>query len=266
MLNTQVLQDSVDSGRTGFLIGTPALAREFASCCASGMNVGLRLAGGSRYDTAVAGEYDRLLATSSDISPGGSELYVYVTSAIEAQAQRAIRPEAIALAVFGVIAGLAALMIGIQSISRQLRAGADDAGALRALGAGPAMIMADGLPGSWRRWWPGRCSPPRWRPRCRRSRCSGRSGWLTRAAASTSTGWCSGWACSGWFSCSAGRRRSSATARRRTAWPPAKRRCRKLAVSEQTFYAWKKKYSGMGAVELRRVSQLAIGPDALSGS
>ena len=147
MLNTQVLQDSVDSGRTGFLIGTPALAREFASCCASGMDVGLRLAGGSRYDTAVAGEYDRLLATSSYISPGGSELYVYVTSAIEAEAQRAIRPEAIALAVFGVIAGLAALMIGIQSISRQLRAGADDAGALRALGAGPAMIMADGLPG-----------------------------------------------------------------------------------------------------------------------
>ena len=147
VLNTQVLQDSVDSGRTGFLIGTPALAREFASCCASGMNVGLRLAGGSRYDTAAAREYDRLLATSSDISPGGSELYVYVTSVIEAQAQRAIRPEAIALAVFGVIAGLAALMIGIQSISRQLRAGADDAGALRALGAGPAMIMADGLPG-----------------------------------------------------------------------------------------------------------------------
>ncbi len=147
VLNTQVLQDSVDSGRTGFLIGTPALAREFASCCASGMDVGLRLAGGSRYDTAVAGEYDRLLATSRYISPSGSELYVYVTSAIEAQAQRAIRPEAIALAVFGLIAGLAALMIGIQSISRQLRAGADDAGALRALGAGPAMIMADGLPG-----------------------------------------------------------------------------------------------------------------------
>ena len=147
VLGTQVLQDSVDSGRTGFLIGTPALAREFASCCASGMVVGLRLDGGSRYDVAVGQAYDRLVATSSYISPGGSELYVYVTSAIEAQAQRAIRPEAIALAVFGLIAGLAALLIGIQSLSRQLRAGGDDAGALRALGAGPAMIMADGLPG-----------------------------------------------------------------------------------------------------------------------
>ena len=147
VLNTQVLQDSVDAGRTGFLLGTPALAREFAACCASGMNVGLRLDGGSRYDTAVGREYNHLLATSSYISPGGSELYVYVTSAIEAEAQRSIRPEAIALGVFGLIAGLAALIIGTQSISRQLRAGADDAGALRALGAGPAMIMADGLPG-----------------------------------------------------------------------------------------------------------------------
>jgi hypothetical protein len=147
VLNTQVLQDSVDAGRTGFLLGTPALAREFAACCASGMDVGLRLDGGSRYDTAVGREYNHLLATSSYISPGGSELYVYVNSAIEAEAQRSIRPEAIALAVFGLIAGLAALIIGTQSISRQLRAGTNDTGALRALGAGPAMIMADGLPG-----------------------------------------------------------------------------------------------------------------------
>jgi hypothetical protein len=147
LLNTQVLQDSVDADRTGFLIGTPALAQEFAACCASGMNVGLRLDGGSRYDTVVGQEYNHLLATSSYISPSGSELYVYVTSAIEAEAQRSIRPEAIALGVFGLIAGLAALIIGTQSVSRQLRAGADDAGALRALGAGPVMIMADGLPG-----------------------------------------------------------------------------------------------------------------------
>jgi hypothetical protein len=147
VLNTQVLQDAVDSGRTGFLIGTPALAREFAACCASGTDVGLRLAGGSRYDAAVGQEYGHLLATSRYIQPGGSELYVYVTSAIEAEAQRAIRPEAIALGVFGLIAGLAALIIGTQSIARQLRAGADDAAAMRALGAGPAMIMADELPG-----------------------------------------------------------------------------------------------------------------------
>ena len=143
----QVVQDSVDAGRTGFLIGTPALARESAACCASGMDVGLRLDGGSRYDAAVGQEYNRLLASSHYISKSGSELYVYVTSAIEAEAQSAIRPEAIALAVFGLIAGLAALIIGTQYISRQLRAGADDSGSLRALGAGPALLLADGLPG-----------------------------------------------------------------------------------------------------------------------
>jgi putative transposase len=32
--------------------------------------------------------------------------------------------------------------------------------------------------------------------------------------------------------------------------------CRKLGVSETTFYHWKKKYAGMGVAELRRVKQL----------
>ncbi len=32
--------------------------------------------------------------------------------------------------------------------------------------------------------------------------------------------------------------------------------CRKLGISEQTFYGWKKKYAGMGVVEMRRVKQL----------
>ncbi len=31
---------------------------------------------------------------------------------------------------------------------------------------------------------------------------------------------------------------------------------RKLGVSEQTFYRWKKKYAGLGIVELRRLKQL----------
>ena len=32
--------------------------------------------------------------------------------------------------------------------------------------------------------------------------------------------------------------------------------CRKLGISEPTFYSWKKKYAGMGIVEMRRVKQL----------
>ena len=32
--------------------------------------------------------------------------------------------------------------------------------------------------------------------------------------------------------------------------------CRKLGVTEQSFYRWKRKYLGMGIVELRRLKQL----------
>jgi putative transposase len=32
--------------------------------------------------------------------------------------------------------------------------------------------------------------------------------------------------------------------------------CRKMGVSEQTFYRWKKKYAGMGIAEVRRLKVL----------
>lgn len=32
--------------------------------------------------------------------------------------------------------------------------------------------------------------------------------------------------------------------------------CRKMGISEQTFYNWKKKYSGVGVAELRRLREL----------
>jgi putative transposase len=37
---------------------------------------------------------------------------------------------------------------------------------------------------------------------------------------------------------------------------PVAELCRKMGVSKQTFYVWKKKYAGMGIVEVRRVKQL----------
>jgi putative transposase len=37
---------------------------------------------------------------------------------------------------------------------------------------------------------------------------------------------------------------------------PVKEIIRKLGVSEQTFYIWKKKYAGMGVTEVRRMKQL----------
>ncbi len=145
VFNTEVLQDDINS-HFAFILGTPALGRAYAACCTAYMYDGLRLADGSRYDGAVEHEYAYLVATSPETG-STSALYVYVTAAIEAEAQRGIRPEAIALGVFGLIAGLAALIIGVQSVSRQLRAGSEDARVLRALGAGPTMTVADGLAG-----------------------------------------------------------------------------------------------------------------------
>ena len=34
---------------------------------------------------------------------------------------------------------------------------------------------------------------------------------------------------------------------------PAPEVCRKMGISEQTFYRWKKKYMGMGVTEVRRL-------------
>jgi len=32
--------------------------------------------------------------------------------------------------------------------------------------------------------------------------------------------------------------------------------CRKMGISEQTFYRWKRKYAGLGVAEVRRLRQL----------
>ncbi len=63
VVGTQIVQDDIDTARTGFLIGTPALDREFISCCTGTSYIGLRLAGGGRYDAAVDQDYVNL-ATS----------------------------------------------------------------------------------------------------------------------------------------------------------------------------------------------------------
>jgi hypothetical protein len=70
-----------------------------------------------------------------------------VTSRVVGRVDRAVKPEAIALGVFGAIAAVAAFFIAIQAISRQLRASAEDLDVLRAVGAGPAATAGDGLIG-----------------------------------------------------------------------------------------------------------------------
>lgn len=43
MCNTQVVQADIDRGNTGFLLGTPALARELDPCCQTGTYDGIQI-------------------------------------------------------------------------------------------------------------------------------------------------------------------------------------------------------------------------------
>ena len=138
--NHAVVHDDVDHF-VSYALFTPALTR---SLIASGsfwpfVVYGLQLDHGSHDLAAVEREIIGLI-------PRGAEYNFYVPSVIEAEVQRAVKPETIALAVFGAIAALATLLIASQAIGRQLRAD-DDLDVLRALGATPTMAMTDGLIG-----------------------------------------------------------------------------------------------------------------------
>lgn len=136
----EVVQDDVDTGLNGGVLFTPALTRRLTHCCVNFSDAAIRIEGGGRNLAAVQAGIERAL-------PKGFPVVFYVTAITQAKAEQAVKPESIALGVFGGIAALAALLIAGQVIGRQLRAGADELRTLRALGAGPAMTVGDGLPG-----------------------------------------------------------------------------------------------------------------------
>ncbi len=138
LLNNAIVQDDVDATGSSFVLFTPALTGQLTTCCTQDTVSNLRLDGGSRDVPVVEAELERLNPRLS---------HFYVTSIDEAKIERAIKPESIALGVFGLIAALAALLIASQMIGRQLRVDADALDILRALGASPAMTATDGLIG-----------------------------------------------------------------------------------------------------------------------
>ena len=137
--SSEAVQDDTDTQRDGGALFTPALTRLLARCCASFTETAVQLRSGTSV-AAAEGGISRLL-------PRGFPIEFYVTSLTAAKAERAIEPTSIAFAVFGGIAAVAALLIAGQVIGRQLRLAAGDLGTLRALGAGPAVTVGDGLPG-----------------------------------------------------------------------------------------------------------------------
>jgi hypothetical protein len=132
-------QDDIDTQRDGGALFTPALTRKLIGCCANFTETAVQLRPGTRLRDAEAA-IQRVL-------PAGFPIEFYNTSLTVAKAQRAVAPTSIALAVFGGIAALAALIIAGQVTGRQLRRDRAELATMRALGAGPAATTADGLPG-----------------------------------------------------------------------------------------------------------------------
>src|SRR6266702_827150 len=124
----EVVQDDID--RIYRVLATPALTRQELRCCAAYLWTGLRLARGDRDVAPVQREFGKLL-------PPGIEGVFRVTSVVEGQGERAVRPESVAAGTFGLIAALTALVLAWQAIRRKILGGRDARGILRAVGASP---------------------------------------------------------------------------------------------------------------------------------
>jgi ABC-type lipoprotein release transport system permease subunit len=137
LLNREVVQDQIAQFPT-YIVGTPALARSLASDPKTLVYLGAQLRGGTEDVAAVERRWNSTERYFTDFE---------VASQVQAEAQQAIRPEALALGVFGVLAALAALFLAIQVIARQLGAREQDLAVMRAVGADPVTTGLDGLPG-----------------------------------------------------------------------------------------------------------------------
>jgi hypothetical protein len=140
VFNNSVVQDEIDANGAPTALLTPAFTRRLTACCADITFTYLRLRHGSNDVATVESEIERILPTNLP--------HDFLATSIEAaKADQALKPEAIALGAFGGIALLALLLIAGQMIGRQLRSRAEEERVLRSIGAGPAMIVSDGIIG-----------------------------------------------------------------------------------------------------------------------
>jgi len=133
-----VVEDDVDNSAS-LMYFTPAFTRSLTACCVNYTETGVHVRGGPNAVAAVGRELAKTLPKAAPPP--------VTTAETVAKAERAIKPESIALGAFGGIAALAALLIAAQVIGRQIRLGTEDLRTMRALGAGPSMTSTDGLIG-----------------------------------------------------------------------------------------------------------------------
>ncbi|MGC1419377.1 MAG: FtsX-like permease family protein [Acidimicrobiales bacterium] len=141
VLPSTLVESDIDSLGSPTVIFSPTLTRILAPRCATGTETFLQLKGG---DASVA----RVEAEVNRVDPLASKFGGYqVTSRFVPSALQAIEPEAIALGVFGGIAGLAVLLIAALMIGRILRVESDETNKLRALGADRRTMLSDQVGG-----------------------------------------------------------------------------------------------------------------------
>lgn len=139
--NSVVVVDSLEVTGTANILYSPAMTRQLLACCVTNVTTYLQLVHGNHDVRRVEAEINHVAAAQA---LGG--LFIGVQPDVSA-AERAIRPESIALAVFGGIAALAALLIAGQALGRQLRLTGEERQIERALGAGRAAIVLDAVLG-----------------------------------------------------------------------------------------------------------------------
>ena len=142
MFPQDVVNDDYDAAGTAEVLVTPALTRRIDGCCATYSYSSLQVAPG--HEGAVESELSqvlpsKLLAAVAGFRSGAPSVGL---------AERAIEPESIAVAVFGALAAVAALVILSQIIGRQRRIEVLELETMRALGAGPATTVADATLGT----------------------------------------------------------------------------------------------------------------------
>jgi len=137
--NNQVIEDDADRLPTN-MIYTPAFTRLVPDADTQGTWYGIQLVHGEKNIASVEQALFRVL-------PPRAAGFFSVTSTTEAKVERAVKPESIALAMFGLIAAFATLGIALSIIARQLRSTDEERQVLRAMGASPAAAVADGLLG-----------------------------------------------------------------------------------------------------------------------
>ncbi len=134
--NDDVLLDQVDRV-PDLIIYTSSLTKLVVNNATHYNNYALQLDHGVRDISAVEREIIAALPPDTTYS-------FHVTSAVAAEVNRSLEPESISLGVFGLIAGLAALVIVGGLIARGLQREDEDLTTLRALGGSPRMSVAAG--------------------------------------------------------------------------------------------------------------------------